>query len=354
LEGLRILVVEDNLINQQVAQELLSLEGAQVSIAVNGLLGVEAVANASRAFDAVLMDIQMPVLDGYGATGEIRKQWSPHDLPIIAMTANAMASDRAACLAAGMNDHIGKPFDMNHLVHVLLRCVGRATHGADVAPPVLNAAKDDAELPLLDVDHALQRLSGLDSVYLRIAEEFKRLLETAPHEFRALAQGGALQPLALQMHTLKGLAGTMGAMALSAHAARLERFCREAPAGFTALDHAASFEGLVVSTTEALELAINRISRGLVDVEQQAYETVGAPDEDSLQQLRLALEEIRQLTDASDLSVLGRFDQLRSALRVMPKDQYRALESAIARLDLARASEICIAAQSSREGGAQR
>ncbi len=349
LEGLRILVVEDNVINQQVAQELLSLEGALVSIAANGLLGVEAVTNASPAFDAVLMDIQMPVLDGYGATGEIRKLWSLHDLPIIAMTANAMASDRAACLAAGMNDHIGKPFDMNHLVHVLLRCVGHATHGLDVAPTSLNTATDDADLPLLDVDHALQRLSGLESVYLRIAQEFMTLLEIAPHEFRALAQDGALQPLALQMHTLKGLAGTIGAMALSAHAARLDRLCREAPAGFTAMDHAASFESLVVSTTEAIELAIERISLGLVDVEQQPDDAVVAPDEDSWQQLRLALGEIRKLTVASDLSVLGRFDELRSALRVMPRDQYRALESAISRLDLARASEICIAALSSRQ-----
>jgi signal transduction histidine kinase/DNA-binding response OmpR family regulator len=354
LEGLRILLVEDNLINQQVAQELLRLEGAQVSIAANGFLGVEAVANTRPAFDAVLMDIQMPVLDGYGATNQIRKEWSLHELPIIAMTANAMASDRAACLAAGMNDHIGKPFEMNHLVHVLLRCVGRTTIGADMTSLVKGTLKDDVDSPLLDVDQALQRLSGLDSVYLRIAEEFKKHLETAPHEFRALAQGGSLQPLAIQMHTLKGLAGTLGAAALAAHAARLERLCREAPTGFAPLDHVASFEGLVVATTDAIEVAIQRISRSFADAGQEHDVTVEKPDEESMQHLQLALDEVRKLTEASDLSVLDRFDQLRSAFRVMPKDQFRALESALARLDLLKASAICASAQSSREDAAER
>ncbi len=129
LAGMRLLVVEDNPINQQVAQELLASQGAQVTLAANGQLGAEAVASTQPPFDAVLMDIQMPVLDGYGATRLIRQRWSPQQLPIIAMTANAMASDRQACLAAGMNDHVGKPFDLNHLVAVLLQHVPRFTAG---------------------------------------------------------------------------------------------------------------------------------------------------------------------------------------------------------------------------------
>jgi signal transduction histidine kinase/CheY-like chemotaxis protein len=119
LNGMRLLVVEDNLINQQVAQELLKSEGAQVTLAANGQLGVDAVAAASPAFDAVLMDIQMPVLDGFDATRKIRQELGLKDLPVIAMTANAMASDREDCLAAGMNDHIGKPFDLGELVSML-------------------------------------------------------------------------------------------------------------------------------------------------------------------------------------------------------------------------------------------
>ena len=124
LNGMRILVVEDNLINQQVAEELLTTEGAIVSMAANGQLGVEAVAAAAPQFDVVLMDLQMPVLDGYGATRVIREQLGLAHLPIVAMTANAMASDRDACLAAGMSEHVGKPFDLTSLVAVLVRMTG--------------------------------------------------------------------------------------------------------------------------------------------------------------------------------------------------------------------------------------
>jgi len=120
LTGLRLLLVEDNLINQQVAQELLSAEGAQVVVAGNGLLGFNAVANASPPFDAVLMDLQMPVMDGFTATRKIREELGLTALPIIAMTANAMDSDRNDCLAAGMNAHVGKPFDLKQLVALLV------------------------------------------------------------------------------------------------------------------------------------------------------------------------------------------------------------------------------------------
>jgi PAS domain S-box-containing protein len=121
LQGLRLLVVEDNTINQMVARGLLTQEGAEVTLADNGQLGVAAVAAAQPPFDAVLMDVQMPVMDGYAATRAIRQQLGLSTLPVIAMTANAMASDRDACLAAGMNDHVGKPFELDQLVAMLLR-----------------------------------------------------------------------------------------------------------------------------------------------------------------------------------------------------------------------------------------
>ena len=137
LLGMRLLVAEDNLINQQVAKELLSAEGALVELADNGALAVAAVAQASQSipFDAVLMDIQMPVMDGFAATRAIRENLGLAHLPVIAMTANAMASDRDDCLAAGMNDHVGKPFDLKHLVKLLLKLTGfKATAQASAKP----------------------------------------------------------------------------------------------------------------------------------------------------------------------------------------------------------------------------
>lgn len=121
LAGMRILVVEDNLINQQVANGLLTARGAIVSLAANGRLGVDAVAAADPPFDVVLMDIQMPELDGYGATKVIREELGFETLPIVAMTANAMDSDRLACLAAGMTEHVGKPFDIGKLTTLLIQ-----------------------------------------------------------------------------------------------------------------------------------------------------------------------------------------------------------------------------------------
>jgi PAS domain S-box-containing protein len=150
LRGMRVLVVEDNLINQQVADELLSAEGAIVSLAANGQIAVDAVAAAAPQFDVVLMDVQMPVLDGYGATKAIREELGLARLPIIAMTANAMASDRDTCIAAGMNEHVGKPFDMAKLVSLLIRI----TKFESVAEP---------ELQVSDKVHlALPEVVGLD------------------------------------------------------------------------------------------------------------------------------------------------------------------------------------------------
>ena len=119
LLGMRLLVVEDNKINQLVAKGLLTQEGAVVTVADNGRLGVQALTATPDAFDAVLMDVQMPVMDGYEATRAVRQDLGLISLPVIAMTANAMASDREACLAAGMNDHVGKPFEIDHLVATL-------------------------------------------------------------------------------------------------------------------------------------------------------------------------------------------------------------------------------------------
>jgi CheY-like chemotaxis protein len=141
LVGLRLLVVEDNLINQQVAEELLAAQGAWVSLAANGQLGMEAVQAADPPFDAVLMDLQMPVLDGYAATAVIRNTLVLKDLPVIGLTANAMASDRQACLQAGMDEHVGKPFSLPQLVSVLIRLTG---HAVPSAPAEQDASIDNS------------------------------------------------------------------------------------------------------------------------------------------------------------------------------------------------------------------
>jgi len=125
LLGLQVLVAEDNFVNQQIASELLGGEGAVVTLANHGQEALDLIAAASAPFDVVLMDMQMPVMDGLSATREIRRHQDAVLLPIVAMTANAMDTDRDACLEAGMNDHVGKPFKLDHLVAVLRRVTRR-------------------------------------------------------------------------------------------------------------------------------------------------------------------------------------------------------------------------------------
>jgi CheY-like chemotaxis protein len=126
LAGMRILVAEDNFVNQQIASELLQGEGASVTLANHGQEALDLIAAAPHPFDVVLMDMQMPVMDGLSATRVIRQTLGAEKLPIVAMTANAMDADREACLQAGMNDHVGKPFNLTHLVHVLRRVTQRS------------------------------------------------------------------------------------------------------------------------------------------------------------------------------------------------------------------------------------
>lgn len=138
LAGLRLLVVEDNPLNQQVARELLSHAGAEIEVASDGEQGIACVRRASLPYDAILMDIQMPKMDGYTATRVLRQEMQIAT-PIIAMTANALPTDREACLAAGMSDHIGKPINARELIALVLRYC-RPAPIAPAAVPVSAAA----------------------------------------------------------------------------------------------------------------------------------------------------------------------------------------------------------------------
>ena len=264
LHGMRLLVVEDNLINQQVAQELLVREGAVVQLANNGQEAVDFLRSSPEAYDLVLMDMQMPVLDGLQATHAIRNRLHLRELPIVAMTANAMASDREACLAAGMNDHVGKPFELQHLVRTLLRWAGQAVKPydpsaeptptvadeADVVQPVrlskniaenvrgtggsvqksLKPIEPDAAWPDADrveVSAALQRLGGDPAFFQRIVRNFCADLATQPERLRAMVPTATASDLAATLHTLKGTSSTVGALKLAALAAGAERAVKE-------------------------------------------------------------------------------------------------------------------------------
>ena len=229
LAGLNLLLVEDNLTNQEIALEMLSGAGASLTLAQNGQLAVDFLTSdlAKKVnVDAVLMDIQMPVMDGLTATRELHRLLGDTCPPIVAMTANSMVSDIEGCKAAGMVEFVGKPFELSVLINVILRVVGRAV----VAPaPNFAPAPEASSREALGIDPqlAMQRLGGNASFYKRMLAQFNRDLPVVlSHLHRSVKQLD--WKLATQeLHTLKGLAAAMGFNDLSKAAATAELVCRQ-------------------------------------------------------------------------------------------------------------------------------
>ena len=367
LAGMRILVVEDNLINQQVAEELLCDEGAIVSLAANGRLGVDAVAAAAPQFDVVLMDIQMPVLDGYGATQLIRQELGLARLPIVAMTANAMASDRDACLAAGMNEHIGKPFDVRKLVALLIRVTSfRAEQTAPAAarassPQVFaNAAAQKAlpsvptvsfvpRVPGLDLNTALARMSGMQALYVRTAEHFCEILDTTMQALQQHLAAGDRKNLLMCLHTLKGNAGTLGASALADHAAMVESLCKQecdSPSSAACATGVAALGPVIESTRGHLALAIAQLqSQQIAPGDRDPASATASPEmassETQSERTLAALRELGALAQESNLDVLKRFAERRDDISDVPDGFCERLERMLQDFDLQAASVLC-------------
>ncbi|MGI9262544.1 MAG: response regulator, partial [Woeseiaceae bacterium] len=203
LRGARVLLVEDHDLNQELATEILTSVGAIVTLATNGQEALDQL--RAHAFDGVLMDIQMPVMDGYTATRKIRANPEYADLPVLAMTANAMAGDREKSLEAGMNDHIAKPLHIEKAV---------ATMSKWFKP---------AETVVIDEAVGLKNANGNPDLYKRLLKRFVDSEADFAARFGAAVAGGDAGTAIRHAHTLKGVAGTIGAMDLQAATANLEQ-----------------------------------------------------------------------------------------------------------------------------------
>ena len=221
LTGIRVLLAEDNEINQQVAVELLTRGGAAVTVANNGRETVDAITGAVQPppYDIVLMDMQMPVMDGHEATREIRSDPRYDSLPIVAMTAQAMAEEREQCLAEGMNDHITKPMDPDLLYRTVLafagqRVVPRATAGSEAQPdPPPLTETDPAELmEIAGVDAAdgLRRVGGNERLYRVMLQQYAEAQADTPLALRTALAAGDAKTAERLAHTLKGVSATLG------------------------------------------------------------------------------------------------------------------------------------------------
>jgi CheY-like chemotaxis protein len=294
----------------------------------------------SHRFDAVLMDMQMPVMDGLTATREIRNQLGLTELPIIAMTANALPADRDACLAAGMNAHVGKPFELEALVALLLKLTGRQSEQA--AAPALRQMPSKA-VPAeqqqramaqgLDLQTGMDRFLGRTSLYLRTAQSFATQARALP---AALRQHMAVLPPELDaaqhaLHSFKGLAATLAFERL-AHWGRVGE--QRARAG-QALEPA-WIDDLEAHLTSGLQLLLD---------EAQALHEPPAATAPSVQSVPHALQRLQTMVASEDLAVLQLLAEERSALEPWLGDDLEALESALAELDFAKARAVLGARQ---------
>ncbi len=228
IAGTRVLLVEDNEINQEVAIALLEELGVQADLAADGAVAVEKVRRQGQEtsrYDLVLMDMQMRVMDGLTATREIRKLPGQQQLPIVAMTANTMAGDRERCLDAGMNDHIGKPIDPDVLGLKLRQWIGvrptAAASGTDRAAPGLE------QIAGLDAALGLRRALGRPDLFQELLEKFVAAQADTSWRIAAALAAADWGTAEREAHTLKGSAAQIGADALGRQAAQLEQMIRQ-------------------------------------------------------------------------------------------------------------------------------
>jgi PAS domain S-box-containing protein len=257
--GLRVLLVEDNEVNQQIATELLECEGAKVTLASNGAEAVKVLTEGDQPppFDVVFMDLQMPEMDGFTATKLVRAQPHLQKLPIIAMTAHVIADEVQRCLEAGMNDHVGKPIDPEALFATLARWT-RAHPGE--APNLLSrtASGDEIIFPELagvDVAAGLERTAGNKRLYLDLLAQFAARHESTGSRIKEALDSGDHNQAERLAHSLKGVAGNLGMNQIFVLAGTLENAIRESQTGA---------KGLIEEFTSALDRQIRIIRAALL------------------------------------------------------------------------------------------
>ncbi|MBF0611863.1 MAG: response regulator [Magnetococcales bacterium] len=312
LAGARILLAEDNKINQQIAAELLSSVGATVEIADNGRIATEMLfAKGAEGYDLILMDLQMPEMDGYQAAVKIRGEPGMERIPIIAMTAHAMVEERQKCLNAGMNDHIAKPIDPV----VFFQTIGKYYRphaplpiptGSPVASKEPSLPEGVWEIPGLDVQTGLKRVAGNQQLYHSLLRQFVQQQAGAGQAIGNHLAQGALADAQRVAHTVKGLAGNLGANLLFLAATQLDHALQNQSPATEIQELLAGFNlqlGQVVKTLQELFLAEESQSPALDAVSQE--------------KLAAGLEKLEKLLSEEDAESLDCFLELRSGLVTM-------------------------------------
>jgi len=335
--GSRLLLVEDNYVNQEVAKEILASAGFVVDLRENGLDAVQAV--QEHDYDIVLMDVQMPVMDGLEATRQIRALGGRFTkLPIIAMTAHALSGDSDKSIAAGMNAHLTKPIDPGNIFKTIANWITPTQKDISDSTGTGNEQNVDTEtdslpdLPGIDVADGLARLRGNKAAYRRILIGFRDKQTDAASRLEAFIGQHEWEEAASLAHTLKGSGGNLGAKCLYSDAAAMEQACRAADAE------------AVQSKLTALCASLAEVIEGLAGIDQQAVTTPGQADvvqPVDLEAIDTLLEDILQFLDTDlgeALASLARLQQQTAGSDYAAR--LTELESALNDFDIDAAREI--------------
>ncbi len=342
LKGIHVLLVEDNLLNQQVACEVLAYAGVVVSKADNGRIAVQ-MASTGR-FDAILMDLQMPEMDGITATRAIQALPGWADTPIIAMTANAMADDHERCLDAGMVDFVAKPIEPEQLFKTLLRCTRyRHVTDADVPKPPEHADHLSggygiaptsrllsARIEGLDMHAGLRRVLGREDRYLELLANFASQQGDACERMATALGEGRVQDARRVAHTLKGLAGTIGAHTLHAAAQRLEQSI-EAP---DAMEHMPQVADLLTGLIQSLQPVIRPAAAATTLIQP------GPGTENDAAQQQKVIDQLMLLLRYDDANAQRYFVQHQALFAQLLKSRFKKVKAHLDTLELDAALEL--------------
>jgi two-component system, sensor histidine kinase and response regulator len=309
LRGARLLLVEDNELNQEVAMGLLETAHMSIDLAENGKVAVRMI--SEKDYDLVLMDMQMPVMDGVSATKAIRSDPRFLSLPIIAMTANAMDTDREMCIQAGMNDHVAKPIDPDQLFATIKRWikVRRPIPSPEVPVNKAEAASSPVvthipEIEGVDLTDGLKRVGGNQRLYRELLVKFAAKFADAGVQVSSALQSGDRSGAERIAHTVKGVAGNIGIKQVQFAAEKLEKAIREGDEAVPVILQ--DFAALLRPQAEAIERALGKSTTPMPEIgANKNFDPVAASRE---------VARLRSLLEASDAASGKTFRNLQSVL----------------------------------------
>jgi two-component system sensor histidine kinase/response regulator len=304
--AVKVLLVEDNQVNQQIARELMAVQGISVDVASTGAQALEKLMLAGpQGYGLVLMDLEMPQMDGHEATIALRKDPRFNSLPVIAMTAHALAEIRERCFAEGMQDYVTKPIDPEKLYSTLARWLGHAMPARVAAPQ-----RDAVALPgLSGIDSVLglRHVAGNTALYLQLLERFRSSQRNAVREIREDAQNGLHEDASARAHALRGVAGNVGARDVQACAHVVEDLLRgHAPDPVDALEK-------INALDSAMMLVLAGLDRYFDGVAPATAKALPAASDESVGE---AIAHLRRLLEEFSGDTTDYFDSVRASLAV--------------------------------------